>query len=46
MDYDFDAEVDRRDTNSLKWEFIQSDEDPLKWELTDRFFGEDRILPL
>jgi cystathionine beta-lyase len=46
MKYDFDAEVDRRDTNSLKWEFIQSEEDPLKCELTDRFFGEDRILPL
>jgi len=46
MNYDFDAEVDRQDTNSLKWEFIQSDEDPLKWDLTDSFFGEDRILPL
>jgi cystathionine beta-lyase len=46
MKYDFDAEVDRRDSQSLKWEFIQSEEDPLKWDLTDGFFGDDRILPL
>jgi cystathionine beta-lyase len=46
MDYDFDAEIDRRGTNSIKWEFIQAGEDLLRWEHTDRFFGEGRILPL
>jgi cystathionine beta-lyase len=46
MNYNFDAEVDRRNSGSLKWEFIQSEKDPLKWEHTDRFFGENRILPM
>lgn len=41
-----DEMIDRRGTNSLKWEFIQHEEDPLRWEHTDRFFGEDRILPM
>jgi cystathionine beta-lyase len=42
----FDEEIDRRGTNSLKWEFAQQEEDPLRWEQTDRFFGEGRILPM
>ena len=42
----FDAEVDRRGTNSLKWEFIEQGEDPPRWEHSDRFFGEDRVLPM
>lgn len=42
----FDEEIDRRGTSSLKWEFIQKEQDPLRWEQTDRFFGEDRILPM
>jgi cystathionine beta-lyase len=46
MAHGFDEAVSRRDTNSVKWEFTQSDEDLLKWESTDRFFGEDRVLPL
>lgn len=46
MKHPFDAEVDRRGTNSLKWEFIQQGEDLLHWEHTDRFFGENRILPM
>jgi cystathionine beta-lyase len=46
MNHNFDAEVDRRDSNSLKWEFMQSGEDLLKWEHTHRFFGKDRILPM
>jgi cystathionine beta-lyase len=41
-----DEVIDRRGTNSLKWEFIQHEEDPLRWEHTDRFFGEDRMLPM
>jgi cystathionine beta-lyase len=42
----FDDVIDRRGTNSLKWEFIQQEQDPLRWEQTDCFFGEDRILPM
>ncbi len=46
MDHNFDVEVGRRDTNSVKWEFLQSDEDLLKFEQTDSCFGEDRVLPM
>jgi cystathionine beta-lyase len=46
MEHDFDVEVSRRDSNSVKWEFTQSDEDLLRWEQTDRFFGKDRVLPM
>ncbi|MCJ7511740.1 MAG: pyridoxal phosphate-dependent aminotransferase [Anaerolineales bacterium] len=46
MRYDFDREIDRRRTNSAKWEFIQSEGDLLQWEHTDRFFGEGRTLPM
>lgn len=46
MKQHFDDEIDRGGTNSLKWEFIPQEEDPLYWEQTDRFFGEDRILPM
>lgn len=42
----FDQEVDRRGTNSLKWEFVQREGDPHHWDHTDRFLGEDRILPM
>ena len=42
----FDEEIDRRGTDSLKWEFIQQAEGALLWQQTDRFFGEDRILPM
>lgn len=46
MEYNFDAEVDRSDTNSMKWEFKQSEEDLMKWEQTQQFFGENRVLPM
>ena len=46
MKYDFDREINRRGTNSLKWEFMQVGEDLMNWEPTDRFFGPDRTLPL
>jgi len=42
----FDEEIDRRGTNSLKWEFIQQQEDPPRWEHSDRFSGENRVLPM
>jgi cystathionine beta-lyase len=46
MKYNFDVEVDRRNSNSVKWEFMQSGKDLLTFEHTQRFFGDDRILPM
>jgi cystathionine beta-lyase len=46
MSCSFDEEIDRKGTNSVKWEFIQDGEDLLHWENTDKFFGEQRVLPL
>jgi cystathionine beta-lyase len=46
MKYDFDTEIDRRGTNATKWELIQEGQDPHCWECTDRFYGEDRTLPM
>jgi cystathionine beta-lyase len=46
MRYDFDREINRQGTCSLKWEFMQAGDDMLHWELTDRCFGPDRTLPL
>lgn len=46
MKYDFDREIDRRGTSSVKWEFIQREDDPTQVVHTDQFFGEDRVLPL
>ncbi len=42
----FDVEIDRRGTNSVKWEFNQKPNDPTSVEPTDRFFGPDRMLPM
>jgi cystathionine beta-lyase len=46
MKYDFDKEINRQGTHSVKWEFIQEGENLLHWEHTDRCFGENRLLPL
>jgi cystathionine beta-lyase len=46
MTHAFDEEPDRRGTDSLKWEFVQNETDPERWERTDRFLGEDRVLPM
>jgi cystathionine beta-lyase len=46
MAHPFDEELDRRGTNSLKWEFVQSEADLERWERTDRFLGKDRVLPM
>ena len=46
MKYDFDQEIDRRGTNSVKWEYIQDEEQEMGLLHTDQFFGEDRMLPL
>lgn len=46
METDFDREICRRGTNSVKWEFRQSEGDLLEWEPTERCFGQNRILPM
>ena len=44
MKVDFDTEVDRRNTDSIKWEFVQSDDNPAELVHTNQFFGEEKIL--
>lgn len=46
MKYNFDEEVDRRHTNSIKWEFMEREGAPGQWDHTDRSFGEGRVLPM
>ena len=46
MNYNFDVEVNRRDTNSVKWEFMKGGEDRPQLQHTKRFFGKDRTLPM
>jgi cystathionine beta-lyase len=46
MKYDFNREISRKGTHSLKWEFIQEGHNPLHRRHTDEFFGEKRILPM
>lgn len=46
MNYNFDVEVDRRDTNSVKWEFMKGGEDRPQLQHTHRFFGKNRTLPM
>lgn len=46
MNHDFDMEVSRQDSHSVKWEFTQGGEDLLEWQKTDHCFGENRVLPM
>jgi cystathionine beta-lyase len=46
MNYDFDQELDRKDTQSAKWGVIQDPKNPAKWLATNDYFGDDRILPM
>lgn len=46
MKYDFDQEISRKGTNSIKWEYIQSEEAAFKLNKTEEFFGDDRMLPM
>jgi len=45
MKYNFDREINRKDSQSIKWEYVPNEEhtgiDP-----TNQFFGEDRMLPM
>jgi cystathionine beta-lyase len=46
MQYDFDAEISRRGTNSFKWEFYEEGEDLVQWGRTDPALGDERVLPM
>jgi cystathionine beta-lyase len=46
MKYDFDREINRKDTHSAKWGVIQDPDNPSRWHATDDYCGEDRVLPL
>lgn len=46
MKYNFDAEISRRDTNSVKWEFCWDGENLTQWEATDPSLGDERVLPM
>jgi cystathionine beta-lyase len=46
MNYNFDVEVNRRETNSVKWEFMKGGEDRPQLQHTHRFFGKNRTLPM
>jgi cystathionine beta-lyase len=46
MSQPFDVRIDRAGTNSLKWEFVQREDDPLRWDHTDRFLGPEAVLPM
>lgn len=46
MKYDFDHEISRRNTQSAKWTLMQDENNPMKFNSTEAFFGENRILPM
>lgn len=46
MKYDFDSEINRKNTQSAKWGVIQDPGNPSHWHATDAYFGADRLLPL
>jgi cystathionine beta-lyase len=46
MSFRFDDEIDRRGTNSIKWEFFIKREGIQQLEYSDRSFGPDRVIPM
>lgn len=46
MTTNFDIEIDRRNTCSVKWEFLLNPDDPSQKYRTDACFGPDRVLPM
>ena len=46
MKYDFDTEISRQGTNSVKWEFVQEGETAIPWDQTDPALGDRCILPM
>jgi cystathionine beta-lyase len=46
MPTNFDIEIDRRHTGSVKWEYVLDSEDPSQKTRTEACFGKNRILPM
>ena len=46
MKYDFDQEINRKDTQSAKWGVIQDPDNTSRWLATDDYLGQNRVLPL
>jgi cysteine-S-conjugate beta-lyase len=46
MNYDFDTEIPRENTDSVKWGIMLDENDPVGFRATDRYFGENRVLPM
>lgn len=46
MHYNFDTELPRHNTQSVKWSLMHDETDPTKVKPTTAFFGEHRVLPM
>jgi len=46
MDFDFDTEIDREGTNSVKWEYHNHGGTPQHWDKASRRHGADRTLAM
>ena len=46
MKYNFDAEYDRRGTQSVKWEFVRGDEGQPEIVFSDHCYSPERVLPM
>jgi cystathionine beta-lyase len=46
MDFDFDTEIDREGTNSVKWEYHNHGGTPQHWDKPSRRHGADRTLAM
>src|SRR5687768_9833127 len=46
MKYDFDTEIPRANTGSVKWGIMIDENDPMGFRSTDQYSGEERVLPM
>lgn len=47
MKYDFDVEIPRQGTHSIKWQYLVGDGEREQWDKTDYAkYGNDRVLPM
>jgi cysteine-S-conjugate beta-lyase len=46
MKYSFDQEIDRVTSNSIKWNYIQDENDFSVLKKTDAYLGDNRLLPM
>jgi cysteine-S-conjugate beta-lyase len=46
MRYDFDTEIPRDNTSSVKWGIMIDENDPVGFRATDMYQGENRVLPM